>query len=137
MCVLCDHSQIVLDSYLLHCEDSEFCVDLVHSTRLCSLNIQYWWEPQDPQHLSDLLSGVVSCEMEEMIIGLSLDHTDIDLMAWSHVDVILAQPQFSKLRTLRICTDSLRSALFIDRLPRSHSRGILSIESLQWELPML
>jgi hypothetical protein len=112
-------------------------MNLVHNPCLRSLTIQFRREPHNPQYLSQLLSEVISCEVEEIVIGLSLAYDKLDVLDWTHVDAILAQPQFSKLRTIRICTNRNQSAWFIDHLPQSHSRGILSIQSLRWELTIL
>jgi hypothetical protein len=76
--------------------------------------------------------------MEEVVIGLLLlAYDELDVVDWNRVDAILAQPQFSKLRTIRICTNCNQSAWFIDRLPQSFSRGILSVHPLRWELAIL
>jgi hypothetical protein len=125
-----------LDSCLHHAE-IEFTIDLIQSPCLRSLTVQFWREPQNPQYLSHLLSEVVACEIEEIVVGLFLSLGETDVVDWNHVDAILAQPQFSKLRSFRICTNSDDSAWFIDHLPRCYARGILSIQSLLWELTIL
>ena len=110
---------------------SDVTVDLNHNSRLRSLTIHFRRAPRNPQYLSRMLSGAVSNEMEEIVIGLypPYDDSELDGVGWEHVDAILERPQFSKLRSIRICTDPNLFGRFIDYFPRSYSRGILFIES--------
>jgi hypothetical protein len=137
VCVLRDPARTSWDLYSPHPAESEFSINLLHNPCLRSLNIQFRRNPQNPYYLSHLLSEVVSCEMEEIVIGLWLAYDGPDVVDWSRVDVILAQPQYSKLRTLRICTNSHPSAWFIDHLPRSYARNILSIQPRKWDSTVL
>jgi hypothetical protein len=75
--------------------------------------------------------------MEEIVLGLFLAYDESDVVDWNHVDATLQQPQLSKLRTFGICTNSNRSAWFVDHLPRSYARNILSSQSLEWEPTIL
>jgi hypothetical protein len=75
--------------------------------------------------------------MDEISIGLLLAYKKIDVVDWNIVDAVLAQPRFSKLRTLRICTNSNQSAWIIDHLPLSYARDILSIDLFKWEMTIL
>jgi hypothetical protein len=118
-------------------KESVFIIELIYSPCLRSLTIQFWRYRQTPRYLAHLLSQVVSCEMEEIAIGLLLAYDELDVMDWNCVKSTLAQPQFSKLRTFRICTNSNQSAWFIDHLPRGYARDILSIQWLRWALAIL
>ena len=72
--------------------------------------------------------------MEEIEVGLC---RDLDVVDWNDVDTILAEPQFSKLRTFRIYTDLDLSVYLIDNLPRCYARNILSIQPHRWKLAVL
>jgi hypothetical protein len=72
--------------------------------------------------------------MEEITIGL---FDEPDVVDWDLVDAILAQPQFSKLGTFCICINNNRSAWFMDHLPRSCARDILSIQSPEYNSTIL
>ena len=81
-----------------------------------------------------MLSRVTSSVVGEMTINvyrLSFERGTSALDLWHDIDHLLAQPQFSMLKTVRIdaMAEQLSSQSFTSRLPQCHSRGILSFES--------
>ena len=81
-----------------------------------------------------MLSTVTSSVVGEVTLDvgrLSFERGTSALDLWHDIDHLLAQPQFSMLKTVHILdmAERLSPLSFTSRLPQCHSRGILSFVS--------
>jgi hypothetical protein len=88
--------------------------------------------------VAGILSQIVSY-MDAVVFTLFLHNSEEpDLIDWGQLEMIFAQPHFSRLRIVQFCyVGRLRlediSAWLIKRLPECHIRGILRFADEPWD----
>ena len=129
---ICRERRVVLFSILLHplltVTGVERNFHINQNPFLHSLTIPFWETMGGPHPLLRLFSVAGFPQLEEIAIGTILP---FGVVAWGELDDLLAQPPFSKLRTFWVNAGESGSMWFIDHLPQSSARGILSFQSVR------